>query len=155
VVTASRVVAFKAALTAALTAAPGLERTDRPAERVQVSYGFPSAGVEDEIIYLGNVRGRHDPGAIRRSRQPRAEQFTLDLFIEITDSGGDAETAEARTFDLFRVVEGVLADDPTLGAEAGSTQWARVGEFELRSGVEEQGWSTSLRVEIEVSARLE
>ena len=116
----SLLVWFKSALLDALKAAPELAG-------VQIVYGYPTSGGEAELVYYGNTTGRHDPGAIRRTRQPRDEQFTLDVFVEVVDQAGDAVHAESRVLELFAVVENLLADNPTLGNTAVSH--ARIGDW--------------------------
>lgn len=125
---------------------------------LQVAYSFPGDATTNSVIYLGDVRGTSVIPTMRATRKTREEKYTVDVWIEIADAQNDSSGAEATAFQMYGAVEDILANDPTLGGSvfSGGTGWATITAFELLTGQDDSrlGWAASLKIEIEVTARL-
>ena len=147
----STVAAVKTAIITALAARAGLAG-------VQVEYADPAKHRQDELIYFGNTRGRHEIAAIRAGRKPRNETYTLDLYIGAVKRGETVSAAEDRVAALLAEVEGLVADDPQLtaaGLAAGTIDSITAGDWEIDPGEIEPGRPAAAMVfGLEVRARL-
>ena len=131
--------------------------------QIDVSYAWPGPDCDPEAIFLGvhpdlerNVtEAAHDIPTIKAGRKQRQESYTVPVTIwnwrpEFTPA--DAASCESEAFTVFGLLEGVLADDPTIGLS--SIQWARLGDFESLLRPYGKGWVCALRFDVNVEARL-
>lgn len=122
---------------------------------VQVDRVHPGDAALQEGAHLGDVRGRHEPAAVRDGRQLRQESYTVDVYLETAKEGEDGSAAEERAFVLLGGLEDVMADDETLGGVL-VAGWARVGDWVTSTYYDDKtgGWACTIRAEVNVQARL-
>jgi hypothetical protein len=143
--TISTVPAVKKALYDALTAGLG---------GVQVSYGHPSAAlVERQVVYVGDVQMDYSVPVMRAGRQPRQEEFTVEVIVNVAPARGEPSEAEAEAFALLAAVEDVVADDPTLGGVDGLL-WVRFDSGRVVTDLGPEGPICLIAVEVACAARL-
>lgn len=121
---------------------------------VQVSYSHPGDAVERETVYLGDATSSQRYATMKAGRRTRDEEFTIDVWIEVTTDGPDARAASERAWVLVGAVEDILATDATLGLPA--PFWAGVGDTLERIGWDEdrRGSACSIRATIQCQGRL-
>lgn len=122
---------------------------------VQVSYSHPGDAMERETVYLGDARGGHELATVRAGRRSRDQTFSIDVWVETTCEGPDAQVASERAWELYGELEDIVANDASLGL----TQpfWAAVAEFEETVGwdIERQGAAARLRASVACTGRLQ
>lgn len=84
------------------------------------------ADLAHEHIMLGQITGQMQTRHMVAGRKQRTDEFSVDVWISAGKAGQPAAVAEARAVQLLDALDGVLADDPLLGAVPG-LQWARLG----------------------------
>ena len=82
---------------------------------VQVAWGVPEL-IRPERIILGDVFDWYqEAAAMRASRHPRNESFSLELFIRVERVGPGQQEATERAFVILAEIENAVHDDMTLG----------------------------------------
>jgi hypothetical protein len=145
--TSSTVPAFKAALVSALQALPALAG-------VQVAYRWPGPSTEAEGVYLSDWSFEKTIANIKAGRKHREETFELEVILQsfnAAPSPRDADDADARVSVFEAALDGVLADDPTLG---GVVRFAAVTAGQTETVPRERGLAIRMTVVITVDARL-
>lgn len=150
-VTTSSIPAVKAALVELITAA--LATAGANGGPVQVSYGWPGTVGERELVYAGNVEGRHEPGPMTGGRKRRDETYAVEIVVEVVQPRGTAAAAEDRAFELLTAVEDTLANNPSLGGIDG-LMWARGGEMSAEAGLSDEGPMARITYRTNCHARL-
>lgn len=155
--TTSVVPEVKARLVEMLATAPELE------DQVAVSWAEDPKR-KREAIWFGRTNGTSDIAHMRSGRKSRDETVTMTLIIDTGIPGRSAEDAERRCFELWAVVENLLADDIALtGAHADDTPTlarirgvlsVTVTSWRAGPDPEIEGWSGLLVADITVTARL-
>lgn len=114
----------------------------------------PGNALRDEGIWLGDVRGSQEVPVSRAGRARRQETYVLDVFVAVTRGGPRVKDAEDRAFALAGELEDVVADDLALGQA--QPFWATLGVWEESTFWDEQrqGWGCTIRIELNVNARL-
>lgn len=131
---------------------------------VAVTYAWPGPESEHEAIFFGRhpqsqfsspTRGEHEIPNLKAGRKQRSETYELELTIWVFRPDLDptqAETCEKRAFEIAKVVENVLADDPTAGLT--DVQWITVGPWVSDLQPFQPGWACDLVTTLSVQARL-
>lgn len=132
---------------------------------VQVSYAWPGPNTESSTVFLGRPMlldtDRHrtvstsEIPTMKAGRKQRQERYTVDLTVWVfrPDLSSDgAATAEAAAFDLCEAIDGVLANDTTIGLS--SILWAQLVGVDAELIPFERGWASVIVMSIEVEARL-
>jgi hypothetical protein len=97
------------ALVAALRAKPVLSG-------VQVEYGWPGDRIERECIWLGPITGTLQLPLMKAGRMYRDDDWTQQVLVDVMmPAATELREATERVEQLGAVLEGVLADDPTVG----------------------------------------
>lgn len=154
--TSSGVPTVKTALVAQLQLRSGLSG-------VQVSYGWLGLAQLGESITLDPPDDQAQPAGARiptlkAGRKGREETFTVVASIQVARGGQNAAAAEAtelRGFELLAEVDGLLADDPSLGgAVVGPTlRWDGVNYPRILTPFE-AGWFCRIDAAYEFHLRL-
>lgn len=72
---------------------------------------------EREYVYFGHIGGPQQPLVFRSGgRQPRLEELTVDLHIEVTKPAGTTVDTDIRVTAIGQIIEELLAADPTEAA---------------------------------------
>lgn len=147
----------KARLVEMLRAAPGIK------DKVAVEWCAP-ANLSRETIWFGRTTGTSGIAHMRSGRKARDETITMQLIVSTAEPGQGGEEAERRCFDLWAVVENLLADDIALtGAHADDTPTlarirgvlsVTVESWRAGPDPEIEGWTGALVADITVTARL-
>lgn len=163
--TSSTVPTVKARLVTLLTTA--LANSGPSGGPVQVAYAWPGAATESESVFLGrhgdlildptrpNTTIDSSVPTIKAGRKQRQENYSFELTVwsfRPDIQPDECAVAEARAFELYEQVDGVLADDPTLGLS--SIQYATLGGAEVATVPFQKGWAAVLVPSVEVRARL-
>lgn len=134
---------------------------------IQVSYSWPGPRTENPAVFLGyhpelkdiSLDFAHEVPTIKAGRKQREETYAVPVTIwsfhpELDPTG--AATAEARGFEIFGLLEDVLADDPTLGLTGTPPpiKAATVADSKSIIWPFKQGWAVSLEFNVAVQARL-
>jgi hypothetical protein len=128
---------------------------------VDVSWGFPK-DPKREVVYFGKTTGTVSPAGMVSARRHRNEDLDLLLVIDTAVPGSTPEAAERRAFELYAVVEDLIANDPALHpglpqrTEGGvdGVLSAQITTFTAGPDPEIEGYSGLLVATIAVSARL-
>lgn len=81
-----------------------------PTSTVPVLYAFEAKKFEREAVWGGDIRGNHDPNAMRGGgNRTRAEVLTWTVHVRVRMPGGTPEEAAARALVIGAVVENTLA----------------------------------------------
>jgi hypothetical protein len=142
--TTSAVPTFRAALVAAIA-----DATD-----VQVSHAWPGPETEAEGIFLGDLEAEGGISAIGPPRMRRNEVLRTEVIVQTFSAAAtaqDAADAETRVYELFAVVENVMANDPATG---GAKQWGHVIAHRLSLGRFGHGWAARIVATVQNNARL-
>lgn len=99
---ASSAPAIKAELLTLLQASSGLED-------VQIEYSHPGSTIQAESIYFGKTIETEVPGALGNRRQN--EDYTIEVIVDCTQGGDDAQTCEERCWAMVAVLENVIRDN--------------------------------------------
>jgi hypothetical protein len=84
---------------------------------VRVDDAFNGRLMEREYVYFGHIGGPQEPLVFRAAaRQPRQEDLTVDLHIEVMEPSATTVDTDLRVTALGQIVEEVLAADPTEAA---------------------------------------
>lgn len=92
---------------------------------VGVTLSYPGDEIGIDAIWLARIDGASDVPTSKAGRLQRDDIYTLTWEIRTTDHG-DAAAAMLRVEALAAVVDGMLADDSTLGGLDGLL-WATYG----------------------------
>lgn len=160
----STVPAVKTQLVAQLTAALATAGSD--GGQVPVYYAWPGPQTPSETVFLGRhpeiddirLDVTHELPTVKAARKQRSELYELPCTIwtfrpDLSADG--AEECETRAFKLLEPVEGLVADDPTIGLAATDINWVRVARLEPSLWPFQKGWACELLVVFEVQARLQ
>lgn len=144
----STMVAFKSKLVSELAALPAMAG-------VKVSYGDPGDLALKENVWCGKITdNEHEAVALKAGRRRREENYTADVYVEVTGTRLTVETAETRALALGLVLEEYLADNPKLDGTITGLLFAVVSGMELSTLESTDGPHTRLTVSIDVKARL-
>lgn len=144
----STMVDFKSTLVTALAALPAMSG-------VKVSFADPGETALKENVWCGRIRdNEHEAVALKSGRRRREENYTVDVFVEVTGTRLTVETAETRALALGLALEEYLADNPKLDGTVSGLLFAVVSGMELSSVESTDGPHTRLTVSIDVKARL-
>ena len=120
---------------------------------IQVSYGDPGGAQRRECVFLGNIEtDDHVPESLAQGRRRRREDFTLEVFVEVS-SKPTPQTCEARAVALAQAVETVLADDPQLN-NLSQLMFCQLRSMSMTT-VEADAPVCTIRMLIEAKARLQ
>lgn len=124
---------------------------------VDVTYDEPATGLAREAVVVGSIRARHRVPALGRPRLVRDEALTAPLTFIVRWPRGTAAAAETRAFELFRAIELVLADDPTLASVGGAgidgVLHAALRDVASDAGLTDEGPAAIVRADVEVLTR--
>lgn len=144
----SIMVAFKSKLVSELAALPSMTG-------VKLSYGDPGENALKETIWCGRIlENEHEPVALKAGRRRREENFTLEVYVDVTGTRLTHERAESRAVALGQALEEYLADNPKLDDSVTGLLFAVVSGMELVTLQTTDGPSTRLTVSIDVKGRL-
>lgn len=118
---------------------------------VQTAYSHPGDAMERETVYLGDASATHDLATIRSGRRTRDETITIDVWVETTADGPDAQAAAERAWVLIAALEEALTVDATLGLPA--PFWAVLTGFDERLGWDEDRRGSAARIRATVTCQ--
>ena len=120
---------------------------------LQVSYGDPGGAQRRESVFLGDIETNdHVPESLSTGRRRRIEEFTLEVFVEVS-SKPTPQACEERAVELARAVETVLADDPQLN-NLDQLMWCQLQSMSM-STVQADAPVCTIRMLINANARLQ
>ncbi len=124
----------------------------------------PPANFQREVVYFARTVGTSEVANMRAGRKARDETVTMTLVISTAEPGKGGEDAERRCFELWAVVESLLADDISLiGAHGDDVERLQripgvlsveVQEWTAGPDPDIEGWTGLLVAQIRVTARL-
>jgi hypothetical protein len=86
---------------------------------VRVDGAYNSRLAEREYVYFGHITGTQEPMAFRGgTRQPRLEDYTVEVHLEVMHPGGTPAETESRATAIGKLLEEALAADPTQAAQS-------------------------------------
>jgi hypothetical protein len=120
---------------------------------VQVSYGPPGAGVQQESVWLGRVAMTEEVSQLGENM--RRENYTIDVVILVTRDGSDAQTVERRASAIRSALELGLRDATGRYLNGAVNLFAEVAGFEMDLAVTEKGgqWIAEQLVKVGCSHR--
>lgn len=83
-----------------------------PADRIQVTYGFPTREPDKRWISVGEVTWLESVWATNRSR---SESFSVSVVFDVQLSAGNSEEAETYAIEMAKDFEERLKADPSIG----------------------------------------
>lgn len=122
---------------------------------VQLEYAPPALLPDREAIFIRRSAFNHEPGPLRSGRAPRDESGFLTVYLHTAVQGSTPEEADVRAFELFAVIEDVLAEDGKLGIE--DVSWAQTVHITEGLGdpvPDDEGFEGILRINLAYKARL-
>lgn len=143
----SRVPAVMTTLKALLQARPALAG-------VQITDGRPWQPDSEYIAILDAEPHEQEAAALARTRQPRNEEFTLQVEINVARSG-DADHTEivARAYALAAELENELRQDVTLGGALGPSGWALIAGLPIVKGGPDSGGARDASIFARIACR--
>ena len=128
-------------------------KTNATLAAVQCTYADPGGSQRREAVFLGDIEtDDHEPEVLAPGRRRRREDFTCELFIEVS-SKPTAQTAEARAVELANAVETVLADDPQLD-NLSQLMFTAVRSLSMTTVQADQSPVVQIRMLLDAKARL-
>jgi hypothetical protein len=120
---------------------------------IQVSYADPGGAQRREAVFLGDIETNdHIPESLSSGRRRRIEEFTLEVFVEVS-SKPTPQTCESRCVELASAVETVLADDPQLD-NLSQLMWCQLQSMTMTT-VQADAPVCTIRMLINANARLQ
>lgn len=136
-------------------------KADSRLSDVQIEYGVVADLDAKDAIYFGETTSDNEIVHMRSGRKRGEEKYILNLFVEIVRDAADAQECDARSSEVFTIIEELLRDDPTLGIAGASAtdddpkiiqailrNWRHVA---LPTDI---GYTSQIHARIEVSATL-
>lgn len=132
----------------------------RNATSVQVEAYWPGPETEGEGIYVGDWdagtagSGQMAPRSIKTGRQHREEIAESAWTIQdwrTAETLADLPAAKERVWELFGVIEDVIADDPTVDGTVAFFESYRYSMRQVQTG---RGWALRMSLFITFHARL-
>lgn len=103
----TRAVAVKSRLEQVAAAQPIVD-----ADRIQVTYGFPTREPERRWIAVGQIGWSDTSWSTNRNR---TESFTVTVVFSVVTRGGSSREVEAYAVEMARDFESALTADPSIG----------------------------------------
>lgn len=130
-----------------------------------VSYAWPGSNTVHECVFLGphpeaaDIRVDMDSQipTIKAGRKQRQEEYTVRVTVWVFRpdlTSADAETCEARAFEVWDDLEDELADDPQIGIPTVVNQHVAVQNLASTLFPFQTGWACELSIDLRVRARL-
>ena len=96
---------------------------------VQVSWGYPGVDAGAELVWVGEFESAdQEPAAIGQGR--RNESYHVSIYVDVAMETADPADVNVRVAEHVRVLEEVLADNPTLDGALHSDGWAEIADVE-------------------------
>jgi hypothetical protein len=143
-------------------AALDLFRANSALDGVTIRYSQPAGMAVLEAVFFGEADGTAEVPNLKSGRKQYEDHWTDDLWVVAEVEGAeDGYDAALRCQTLFAAVQGIYADDPTLGGLPG-LQHATVGEQSsgpnpyplVADKVGVFGWGAWWRAQISCYARI-
>jgi hypothetical protein len=142
--TSSLYVAVKRQLVAVLRSRVGLAgvRVDYAWMRGRAADGNSTPGEHVWLENLPTLMASDTPVATGEVRHPRHEVFSVGVNCQVADGGAtEPDVVELRTLAILAEVDGVFADDKTLGGMAGLLEARLLGWSPLEPEFAGKGWA--------------
>ena len=120
---------------------------------IQLGRSHPGKTLQPQSVFLGHVDCNEVVPVARSTRVVRQEEYIVEVWIMVGDSGSDSTNAEATCFTLYGALEDLLATNPTLTQSCIS---ATISHFRLHTAFDpdRQGWAAQMVVDVAIVARL-
>jgi hypothetical protein len=120
----------------------------------QVSYGRPAdAALQRECVWVGAARGADRIPVMKAGRKCREQSYSVQVIVWVAMPSGQQDDADARAFEVLTVIEGLVADDPSLGGLDGLVH-ATAGAWESVSDFAKEGPFASISFDVDCLARI-
>jgi hypothetical protein len=116
-----------------------------------VSLGWPGDDLGYECVWVAGCEGEYSIPTMKHGRKDRDESYEVKCFVDVVIDAGTQEEALVKAYDYFDVIEGLLADDPSLNGEV---EAAVAGRFMTMIGVQDRASFCRIEFNIAVGARL-
>jgi hypothetical protein len=126
---------------------------------VRVFESWPGPEAAAEMLFFAETEWDvYEIATIKAGRKARQEDYSIKFSLwKVGDDGTSPASPRAsreRCYELFGLVEDVLAEDVTAGAGSESVQWITVEPDEAKPVKFEKGWAYALDGRFRVHARL-
>lgn len=120
---------------------------------------WPGAAAAPEMVVLGEVEWDDEYIAtVKAGRKQRQEDWSVEFEVFIFHTPGtvpdDPKPARDRAFAVLADIEDVCANDPKLGLDAGTVQYAGLRPTSAGPRKFEKAWAYRIAARLYVSARL-